>query len=110
MYCICTTNAYTLYRWHYTCIDLQAIIANGFTLPEDYDYNGVLYLEGFGFYADEDPLSQGFYLDEVSFSHSARNLNTTVCHTHEKLHLHLIFFHSRPMSLLFVPMDSLLRM
>ena len=87
-----TCMYYTLRRWHYTCVDLQAIIANGFTLPEDYDYNGVLYLEGFGFYADEDPLSQGFYLDEVSFSHSARNLNTTVCDTHEKLHLHLNFF------------------
>ena len=69
---------YNLRRWHYTCVDLQAIVANGFTVPEDYDYNGVLYLEGFGFYANEDPQSEGFYLDEVSFSHSARNLNTTV--------------------------------
>ena len=69
---------YNLRRWHYTCVDLQAIVANGFTVPEDYNYNGVLYLEGFGFYANEDPQSEGFYLDEVSFSHSARNLNTTV--------------------------------
>ena len=69
---------YHLHRWHYTCLDLQAIIANGFTIPEDYDYDGVLYLEGVGFYADDDPLLRGFYLDEVSFSHSARNLDTSV--------------------------------
>ena len=69
-------------RWHYTCIDLQAIIANGFSLPDsdDYQFNGVHFLDGFGFYADEDPQSRGFYLDEVSFSHSPRTLDTEVQH------------------------------
>ena len=60
------------------CIDLQAIISNGFFLPDYYEYTGVHFLEGFGFYADADPQLKGFYLDEVSFSHNARNLNTTV--------------------------------
>ena len=67
-----------LCRWHYTCIDLQAIIANGNPLPDDYNYNGVLYLEGLGFYSNLDALSRGFYVDEVSFSHSARSLDTEV--------------------------------
>lgn len=70
-----STAAVHVHRWHYTCVDLQSIISNGFSLPVDYEYTGVHYLEGFGFYADAGP---GFYIDEVSFSHNARNLNTTV--------------------------------
>ena len=68
-------------RWHYTCIDLQAIIANGFSPPDSYGYNGVHILDGFGFYADEDPESRGFYVDEFSFSHFARTLEIEVWDT-----------------------------
>ena len=44
----------------------------------DADIPDVLYIEGLGFYSNPDPLSRGFYVDEVSFSHSARSLDTEV--------------------------------
>ena len=74
----CEISSLSFSRWHYTCINLQAIIANGFSPPDSYEYNGVHILDGFGVYADEDPASRGFYVDEFSFSHFARTLDIEV--------------------------------